>query len=78
MEQKDRQTKLILPGCLEKRPAEPTEQGTKNPSQFVRMGTRHSESERLIVRTASGSEQALEPNLVDSCDGQPRIDVVPT
>jgi hypothetical protein len=38
----------------------------KKISQFVRMGTRHNESERLIVRTAPGSGQALEPNLVNS------------
>ena len=36
-------------------------------TQFVRMGTRHNESERLIVRTAPGSGQALEPNLFSPC-----------
>jgi hypothetical protein len=41
----------------------------KKASQFVRMGTKYNESERLIVRTALGSGQALEPNLINPCIG---------
>jgi len=59
--------------AIEWQPAEPREQRITKPFQFVRMGTRHNESERLNVRTAPGGVQAPEPNLVDTWNSQPRV-----
>jgi len=75
LEQKDRLIKLKLP-CSHLLATSRSKKTVDKSHEFVRMPqTMHNESERLIVRTAHGSVQALAPNLIDSCIDQSPRDV---